>query len=100
MNYHLETPGKSASMMESCLPVRPLRARQVARFWMLPHVEQDMDRGAFSVSLAVKDLVTTPNCRVPTLSTLEHGFPLWSGARHSIIRDAIVAGAALVTMKA
>jgi uncharacterized membrane protein YkgB len=43
-------------------------------------------------------LVTTPECWVPTLSSPEHGFPLLSGAGRLVIKDAIMMGAALVTM--
>jgi reactive chlorine resistance protein C len=43
-------------------------------------------------------LVTTPECWVPPLGSSEHGFPLLSGAGRLVIKDAIMAGAALVTM--
>jgi uncharacterized membrane protein YkgB len=43
-------------------------------------------------------LITTPECWVPTLSSTEHGFPLLSGAGRLVIKDAIMAGAALVLM--
>jgi uncharacterized membrane protein YkgB len=43
-------------------------------------------------------LVTTPECWVPSLGSSEHGFPLLSGAGRLVIKDAIMAGAALVTM--
>ena len=43
-------------------------------------------------------LVTTPECWVPSLGSSEHGFPLLSGVGRLIIKDAIMAGAALVTM--
>src|SRR5947209_1374242 len=43
-------------------------------------------------------LVTTPECWVPALGSSEHGFPLLSGAGRLVIKDVIMAGAALVTM--
>ena len=43
-------------------------------------------------------LVTTPECWVPSLGSPEHGFPLLSGAGRLVIKDAIMMGAALVTM--
>jgi len=43
-------------------------------------------------------LVTTPECWVPSLGTPEHGFPLLSGSGRLVVKDAIMAGAALVTM--
>jgi uncharacterized membrane protein YkgB len=43
-------------------------------------------------------LVTTPECWVPALGSSEHGFPLFSGAGRLVIKDAIMASAALVTM--
>src|SRR3954471_16687823 len=43
-------------------------------------------------------LVTTPECWVPSLGSPEHGFPLLSGAGRLVVKDIIMAGAALVTM--
>jgi len=43
-------------------------------------------------------LITTPECWVRPLGSSEHGFPLLSGAGRLVIKDAIMAGAALVTM--
>jgi uncharacterized membrane protein YkgB len=43
-------------------------------------------------------LMTTPECWVPALGSSEHGFPLLSGAGRLVIKDTIMAGAALVTM--
>ena len=43
-------------------------------------------------------LVTTPECWVPPLGGPEHGFPLLSGAGRLVIKDAIMMGAAIVTM--
>lgn len=43
-------------------------------------------------------LITTPECWVPALGSPEHGFPLLSGAGRLVVKDAIMAGAALVTM--
>ncbi len=53
----------------------------------------------FGMSLVTLSfLVTTPECWVPALGSAEHGFPLLSGAGRLVIKDAIMAGAALVTM--
>ena len=43
-------------------------------------------------------LITTPECRVPALGSPEHGFPLLSGAARLVVKDAIMMGAASVTM--
>jgi reactive chlorine resistance protein C len=43
-------------------------------------------------------LITTPECWVPSLGSPEHGFPLLSGAGRLVVKDAIMMGAALVTM--
>lgn len=43
-------------------------------------------------------LITTPECWVPALGSSEHGFPLLSGAGRLVLKDAIMMGAALVTM--
>jgi uncharacterized membrane protein YkgB len=43
-------------------------------------------------------LITTPECWVPALGGSEHGFPLLAVAGRLVIKDAIMAGAALVTM--
>jgi uncharacterized membrane protein YkgB len=43
-------------------------------------------------------LITTPECWVPPLGDLNHGFPYLSGAGRLVIKDAIMMGAALVTM--
>jgi uncharacterized membrane protein YkgB len=43
-------------------------------------------------------LVTTPECWVPALGGPEHGFPLLSGAGRLVVKDAIMLGAAVVTM--
>jgi reactive chlorine resistance protein C len=43
-------------------------------------------------------LLTTPECWVPSLGSSEHGAPLLSGAGRLVIKDAIMMGAALVTM--
>src|SRR5580700_7519632 len=43
-------------------------------------------------------LVTTPECWVPPLGDVQHGFPYLSGAGRLVIKDAIMMGAALVTM--
>ncbi len=43
-------------------------------------------------------LVTTPECWVPALGDTTHGFPYLSGAGRLVLKDAIMMGAALVTM--
>ncbi len=43
-------------------------------------------------------LITTPECWVPNLGDSTHGFPYLSGAGRLVIKDAIMLGAALVTM--
>lgn len=43
-------------------------------------------------------LLTTPECWVPPLGDAQHGFPYLSGAGRLVIKDAIMMGAALVTM--
>jgi reactive chlorine resistance protein C len=43
-------------------------------------------------------LVTTPECWVPALGSPEHGFPLLDGPGLLVLKDAIMMGAALVTM--
>lgn len=43
-------------------------------------------------------LITTPECWVPPLGDVNHGFPYLSGAGRLVVKDAIMMGAALVTM--
>lgn len=43
-------------------------------------------------------LITTPECWVPDLGDTTHGFPYLSGAGRLVLKDAIMMGAALVTM--
>jgi uncharacterized membrane protein YkgB len=43
-------------------------------------------------------LVTTPECWVPDLGGPEHGFPLLAAPGRLVVKDAIMMGAALVTM--
>ena len=43
-------------------------------------------------------LVTTPECWVPALGDAQHGFPYLSGVGRLVVKDAIMMGAALVTM--
>lgn len=43
-------------------------------------------------------LITTPECWVPALGDARHGFPYLSGAGRLVVKDAIMMGAALVTM--
>ena len=68
----------------------PVAARQVAAV------------GSFLVFamsfVTLSFLVTTPESWVPPLGGPDHGFPLLSGAGRLVVKDAIMAGAALVTM--
>jgi reactive chlorine resistance protein C len=43
-------------------------------------------------------LITTPECWVPPLGSPDHGFPLLTGAGRLVVKDAIMLGAAVVTM--
>jgi uncharacterized membrane protein YkgB len=43
-------------------------------------------------------LITTPECWVPALGDAQHGFPYLSGAGRLVVKDAIMMGAALITM--
>lgn len=43
-------------------------------------------------------LITTPECWVPPLGDVNHGFPFLSGAGRLVLKDAIMMGAALVTL--
>lgn len=53
----------------------------------------------FTMSLVTLSfLVTTPECWVPALGDAQHGFPYLSGAGRLVVKDAIMMGAALVTM--
>jgi len=43
-------------------------------------------------------LITTPECWVPAIGGPNHGFPYLSGAGRLVVKDAIMMGAAMVTM--
>ena len=43
-------------------------------------------------------LIMTPECWVPPLGDTQHGFSYLSGAGRLVIKDAIMMGAALVTL--
>lgn len=65
----------------------------------LPQVSAVGSFLVFGMSLVTLSfLITTPECWVPALGSPEHGFPLLSGAGRLVVKDAIMAGAALVTM--
>ena len=65
----------------------------------LPLVSSVASFLVFGMSLVTLSfLVTTPECCVPALGSPEHGFPLQSGAGRLVVKDVIMAGAALVTM--
>ncbi|UUC44520.1 DUF417 family protein [Flavobacterium cerinum] len=54
---------------------------------------------AFGMSfVTLSFLITTPEAWVPDLGDAQHGFPYLSGAGRLVIKDAIMMGAALVTM--
>lgn len=54
---------------------------------------------AFGMSfVTLSFLITTPETWVPDLGDSEYGFPYLSGAGRLVIKDAIMMGAALVTM--
>jgi reactive chlorine resistance protein C len=67
-----------------------------------PWLPQVAAVGSFLVFLmsfvTLSFLVTTPECWVPPLGSPEHGFPLLDGPGLLVIKDAILMGAALVTM--
>lgn len=53
----------------------------------------------FTMSLVTLSfLITTPECWVPNPGDAQHGLPYLSGAGRLVIKDAIMMGAALVTM--
>ena len=71
----------------------------VALHSWLPQVSAVGSFLVFGMSLVTLSfLVTTPECWVPALGSPEHGFPLLSGAGRLVVKDVIMAGAALVTM--
>lgn len=67
-----------------------------------PILPQVATLGSFLVFLmsfvTLSFLITTPECWVPALGDANHGFPYLSGAGRLVIKDAIMMGAALVTM--
>ena len=65
----------------------------------LPQVSAIGSFLVFGMSLVTLSfLVTTPECWTPSLGSPEHGFPLLAGPGRLVLKDAIMAGAALVTM--
>lgn len=69
---------------------------------MHPWLPQVATLGSFLVFImsfvTLSFLITTPECWVPALGDAQHGFPYLSGAGRLVIKDAIMMGAALVTM--
>lgn len=67
-----------------------------------PWLPQAAAAGSFLVFVmsfvTLSFLVTTPECWVPPLGDAQHGFPYLSGAGRLVIKDAIMLGAAVVTM--
>jgi uncharacterized membrane protein YkgB len=67
-----------------------------------PWLPQAATVGSFLVFImsfvTLSFLITTPEAWVPDRGGPEHGFPLLSGAGRLVIKDAIMMGAALVTM--
>ena len=65
----------------------------------LPQVAAIASLLVFQMSyVTLSFLITTPECWVPPLGDAQHGFPYLSGAGRLVIKDAIMIGAALVTM--
>jgi uncharacterized membrane protein YkgB len=65
----------------------------------LPEVATAGSALVFLMSLVTLSfLVTTPEAWVPNLGDAAHGFPFLSGAGRLVVKDAIMMGAALVTM--
>lgn len=69
---------------------------------MNPILPQAGAVGSFLVFLmsfvTLSFLITTPETWVPDLGDTEHGFPYLSGRGRLVVKDAIMMGAALVTM--
>lgn len=66
---------------------------------LLPQVSSVGSFLVFGMSfVTLSFLITTPECWVPALGSSEHGFPLLSGPGRLVVKDAIMMGAALVTM--
>jgi uncharacterized membrane protein YkgB len=67
-----------------------------------PWLPQAAALGSFLVVImsfvTLSFLVTTPECWVPPLGDAHHGFPYLSGRGRLVVKDAIMMGAALVTM--
>ena len=67
-----------------------------------PWLPQAATLGSFLVFVmsfvTLSFLVTTPECWVPNLGDAQHGFPFLSGPGRLVVKDAIMMGAALVTM--
>jgi reactive chlorine resistance protein C len=67
-----------------------------------PWLPQAATVGSFLVFImslvTLSFLVTTPECWVPDRGGPEHGFPLLAGPGRLVVKDAIMMGAALVTM--
>ncbi len=67
-----------------------------------PWLPQAAALGSFLVAImslvTLSFLITTPESWVPNLGDTTHGFPYLSGAGRLVVKDAIMMGAALVTM--
>lgn len=67
-----------------------------------PWLPQAATLGSFLVFVmsfvTLSFLITTPECWVPALGDHQHGFPYLSGRGRLVVKDAIMMGAALVTM--
>lgn len=67
-----------------------------------PWLPQAATLGSFLVFVmswvTLSFLITTPECWVPDLGDADHGFPYLSGRGRLVVKDAIMMGAALVTM--
>lgn len=67
-----------------------------------PWLPQVAAAGSFLIFLmsfvTLSFLITTPECWVPALGDINHGFPYLSGPGRLVLKDSIMMGAALVTM--
>ncbi len=71
----------------------------ISTHWWLPQVAAVGSFLVFIMSVVTLSfLITTPECWVPALGDTTHGFPYLSGAGRLVVKDAIMMGAALVTM--
>lgn len=71
----------------------------IALYPLFPRVSALGSFLVFGMSLVTLSfLITTPETWVPPLGGPQHGFPFLSGAGRLVVKDVIMAGAAIVTM--